>query len=549
MFEFFKKYRRALTFLIVFTASAARFLYFGFEYFPQHDDYIQFHNSATSSDYFSYIIQQGLLSSRPLAGISDLYIWSFFWDHMIIAVLLISAMWTVSALLFKDVFDRYFGCTHIFTVIYLLLPLGFEGTYWVSASTRIVCGMFFTSLALWIFDRFLSCGKLYLLFLWMPLQLISFCYYEQVLVLSFAVTVLIMVIKLTEKNKRAYAALLSFVNVIIYFAFTSNFSSGTIAQRKNIILPDTPYYFEVFLPDIVNQIGAAFIKGGTLTLIKGFWRGFVMMISDKAVLYFAVTAATAVLLFFICRCDAVKENNSTKNKIKGLVFALVLAFIPITPYFIIGSTWFTLRATVASFAGIALFADILVSFIPDKKRIVSASAVSVFTAVFLIASVSELSDYKQTYDTDMLVIDEILSEEELRSASRVGILNLNSSYLSDQNYFYNGHIYGVIESSWALQGAITERIYGTGVHIPEIVPLASDGFSYYVTWNREIKRLSGFDMLYLWDEDSMSMIKVNAVGSDEEGWIVTDDAGNIRARVWEEDIYGYIEIYEIDTVE
>ena len=53
-----------------------------------------------------------------------------------------------------------------------LLPLGMEGLYWMSASTRIVGGMFFGCLGAVAFARWLDTGRWYWLAAYLPY---SFC--------------------------------------------------------------------------------------------------------------------------------------------------------------------------------------------------------------------------------------------------------------------------------------------------------------------------------------------------------------------------------------
>lgn len=558
---------RPAAFIALFIAAAGRLLYCGPRYFPQLDDYIQLHNYATSSDYGALIEQEGLLASRPLAGVSDLYVWSRFWGVLIAAVLILSAMWAASALLFGGVFKRYFGgmfgryfgASPLFAVIYTLLPLNIEGTYWLAASTRVVCGMFFSALALWIFVRFLETKKARLCVLWLIVQLISFCWYEQTLVLSLAATLLIALLGFIGGEKRSLYALLSFVNVFIYFAFTSAFSGGTLSGRMEIILPVSRWYFTVFFPEIARQIGAAFIKGGALTLFRGFIRGFKLMLADKAVLYalFALIAAAGAFMFALAHKGSGNggEGNAqlavgkgklalfVKTPAAGLLFAFLLALAPVTPYFIIGNPWFSLRATVPSMAGLALFADILLGLLFSRRKYVLPAVAAVFTLTAVIASASEINDYRLTYESDQTVTAAILSESLGSDAGRVGILGLEPSFLTEQNYFYHEHIHGVTENAWGLYGAAVAVAHDMtgGVKVPDITPLAEKGFCYYVGWNRETKRLGGFDTLYRWDSDTQTLIRVYAEGSDADGWTVSDADGRFYARVWEEEGVGYIE--------
>ena len=81
------------------------------------------------------------------------------------AVALISAMYAASACLFRRVWGEYFGTGYLFLVVYALLPLGVEGTYWISASNRVVPSLFFVALAMYLFQKWCRTGRAR----WLPL--------------------------------------------------------------------------------------------------------------------------------------------------------------------------------------------------------------------------------------------------------------------------------------------------------------------------------------------------------------------------------------------
>lgn len=542
------KYIKHLTFAAAFSAIFIRYIYYGFRYYHQLDDYIQYHNFATSLDYGQLIMEEGFLAARPLAGIADLYVWSPFFENMILAVMIISVMYAFSAILFFSVFRKIFGTGIFFIAVYTLLPLGFEGTYWMSASTRIVTGLFFTSVSAVIFQKICDTGKIRYVPAWMIIQLVSFCFYEQVLVLSLTITVILMIINLriAYRNKlktKSPWGLLSAVNIINYFAFTGMFENkGMYATRLELIFPTTPHYYDIFLPEISRQIGAAFLKGGVLTLIKGFYRGIYFAAGNVNFLYFLWLLFIFVLYFLISKKIAATEQmNAVLNYPSAVIYGIVLASAPVMPFLIVGNPWFSLRNTVCSFIGIALTADAFLRFVFSCRK----NALSFFTALFVIvcsiSSVSELHDYKATYEYDRKVLNIIAEEiQGETNLGRIGILNLNASYLDDQNYFYHEHIHGITENSWALFGglaSISNKIYS------EVIPLATDGFSYYTGWNREIKKIDNFDTLYFWDEKREVLSPLTAQRTGEISYILLYEDNTKCARVWEEDGYGYIEIY------
>ena len=364
--------RKPLSFLLVYAAIVMRYLSCGIAYCWQHDDYIQYINFPSASDYGKLLMEQGLLASRPLAAITDLYVWARFADAMIIGVLLLALLYAGSALLWQSVFRRRWGSSWMFTVMYTLLPLGFEGTYWMSAGTRLICGLFFGALATWLLMRFVSdgsrlCGALYL-----PVLLLSYGYYEQTLVLSMAASLLLMLSYLAERKPKGLLGLMTFVAAGIYYAVTSAFAGeGAIASRMEIAWPNTPYYFEYFLPDISGQIWNAFWHAGNATTFRGFWRGLKLIFTEGKLLWLLVCVAVAALYFFLSRADDTAEAVALPRRTRGpgrsrgwkiagaYAFGILLALAPISIFFLIANPWFSFRGAVASFAGLANYESVL----------------------------------------------------------------------------------------------------------------------------------------------------------------------------------------------
>jgi len=204
----------------------------------------------------------------------------------------------------------------------------------------------------------------------------------------------------------------------------------------------------------------------------------------------------------------------------------------------VANPWFSLRGTVPAFPGIALLLTLAAADLFRRRAMITPILTAVLVLVFGVASVSELHDYRATYENDTAVLT-ALTDELDGAEGRIGILNLNPNYLAEQNYFYHEHLHGVTESDWALQGAL----FSYAEKVPKVIPLATDGFSYYVGWNREMKRIGGFDSLYWWDHDSLTLTPLTAEGSDEGGWQLLAPNGSCVAHIWEEEGYGYIEIY------
>ncbi len=224
---------------VLFLLLAARCCAFGFRYWPQLDDYIQYHNYPMSSSFWSLHQSEGLLASRPLAGLADYFVWGRSFDNLILGVLLICALYAAGVVLVKGLLERHFRLGPVFPVVMALLPLGMEGTYWVSASSRVVVGLFFAALAAWVFVRWLDTGKLGWLCLYLPVQLLPFGFYEQSGIFAVTLTVglagLEVLLRDRGRLRRALLCLWSLVCIPIYFLVTGLFSKdGVYAGRSEL---------------------------------------------------------------------------------------------------------------------------------------------------------------------------------------------------------------------------------------------------------------------------------------------------------------------------
>ena len=533
-------------FLLFYLAAVLRFLACGFRYFPQLDDYIQYDKYARFAPLGEMVERLGLLASRPLAGVLDIAFWSRFWNGgMMAALLLLGAMWTASALLFRRVFNRLFGCGALFCVLYLLLPLNVEGTYWISAATRIVCGMFFCALSLWLYLRCVEGGGWYCAIGFAAAQMAAFCFYEQVLALAGGAALGMMLIFLRTRKTRCSALCggITLVNFAGYFLFTGLHGTGSLAERMQLVLPWHEGYFSYFLPELLGQMKSAFFGGGLYTLSRGFVRGLAMIADGGLWWYLVLFVFLALAVGGFCLTPAGSNGRATRRVGPGWMgFALagLCVLAAISPFFVVGNPWFSLRNTVPALAGLALLGELGLRAIFGRQarffRQTAAAVACVLTLVFGIASVSEVHDYRATYENDQAVLA-VLADELDGAEGRIGVLNLNPSALDEQNCFWHEHIHGVTESYWAIQGAL----WAMCEDVPDVYPLAVDSYPYYVGWNRELKRIGGFDALYWWDAESAVLMPLTAEGSDEGGWILRDPDGVQVALVWEHEGAGYLE--------
>lgn len=546
-----------------FAAVAAiaflRFTYCGVHYFPQLDDYIQYHNytAGRSISQFREVVERvGLLGARPLAGLSDLYIWSRFWGCMILAVLLLSLIFAASALLFEDIFKRYFRCGWFFLIFYTLIPLNIEGTYWMSASTRLVCGIFAASISAFFLRKFCEKGSVWRAILTVLFQTIAFFYYEQILVFSFTLNILVGLCEWCQNRRcKSMLALSGIGSAVSYFVFTGYFSDSAVyASRTELVLPTSAYYFKNFLPEILGQIKTAFFDGGWMTLAKGFYRGIKQMVADRALLY------PLLMLFFagIVACMAYFALQNFPETKKGeeaqhhrfalgwqILFAGLLAIAPISIFLVIANPWFSLRNTMPSMVGIALAADGLVLFALEHLRSIRLRSAIFSVLVFfmsiacLTASVSEIKDYALTYEQDHVLAELIYNSYYKMQIhdEPVLIFNVEPSYLQNQNFNWHEHIHGVTESSWALRGLINS--YETDKD-SQCVPMPLRE-QLYKAWNYETMRPDRFEHFLYYDQSACTLEEVYLFVIDAGYYEIRDENGTPLFRIREQDQIGYYE--------
>lgn len=513
---------------LLFAAIFSRYAAYGFRYYPQLDDYIQYDKYTLQS-----ISEVGLLGARPLSNVMDILFWGKMWGFLILAVAIISPMFAASALLFRETFSKYFKTGYFFYAVYALLPFAFEGVYWLSASTRIVCALFYTALALYAFVRFLEGGKKRYLALYIPAQLAAFASYEQGIVLSFALTFIFAALSLKTSGKRWLTSLFSVSNAAIYFVFTGYFSkSGLYASSgyHDLILPTEAGYFSSHLPAVIKQIFCALGKSNVLTLTKGFARGAEMILNDRLWLYAAVLVILAVLFFLVLRRTNQRSSSDARFGVAiALIFAVVAAILPLAPFFVQRNLWVCLRGAVMCMTGIALLADIVLSLIFKNKN-VAAAVFACLVVWFGVASVSELHDYKVTFEHDSMIAEAMVRDipNDENVGLKIGLLNVESCYLEDQNYYYHEHIHGVTESSWAIGGIYYS--YADAENNPKFTPLHFNT-PLYENWNKEANAPESFDKLYLYDKDENRFTQVWATLESSSLYLCRDESGTVLATI------------------
>lgn len=171
----------------------------------------------------------------------------------------------MSAVLLKRQLSRYFYIGPLFLVVMTLLPLGVEGTYWMSASTRVVCGLLMAVLAAEAFLRWMDTGRWYWALSFLFLQLLPYGFYEQSGVFSVALIVgmaILEVIRDWRRWKRALLSLWGLPAMKLYLEMTALLASdGVYSGRTETVTVNTPYWWDTFCQRCWTRCGLSLWKG------------------------------------------------------------------------------------------------------------------------------------------------------------------------------------------------------------------------------------------------------------------------------------------------
>lgn len=520
--------RELLSVLLLFALVFIRFTYYGLKYYPQLDDYLHY------SIYTPQTITADFLTTRPLASIFDIYVWGSFWGNMIVAVLILSILYTLAIYLLMRVFRQYFSCGWMFLLIAALLPLGFEGLYWISASSRIIVGLFFASLAALMLQCFYERRKWYFALLFALLQLVSFLFYEQIILLSIAITLVQSVLNFRRLRWKTLFGLLCLLNLVIYFVGISFLGDTSRAQLANPFLAS---YWTEKLPALLRQLYESFVSANFFLLFKGFLRGMKYTLRDGAWLYLIGILALCVVLFVMQYRSsegkfARRDSETSREKYKPLV-GLLLLLAPLTVFFAVSYNWFSLRNAVPSLIGLALLGEwLLEAFFRDFKhrKAILAVFVALFAFVCCFSAVSELHDYSLTNRNDRKIAQEVSAGlQEVQPDQKVGVLHLEASYLETWNYQYHEHLAGCGSSDWAL-GNVIESITGRKLSC-SVTPLPVHP-PYYTPEDYEAKKLSNFDQLFLYNFTDGTMTPVTYKENENGDYEVYFTDGRLVFTIW-----------------
>lgn len=415
---------------------------------PLLDDFIQYGVYPHLQNVWNSVLTggAGTVYTRPAAALADVYLWGKMWGNLGIALALLSVLYAVSGILFyKSAQMLKFSLSPWFLLIYLFIPHNMEGTYWLSASTRLVVSLFLAAAGIFFLARFIQGGSGWNLAAYAVFCLFSCGFYEQTAVVSCGIGILILIWK--KRRRWIWIPIVCIGILAVYYLLFGSLgdNSGRIA-----VLPASeflPHAGKVFA-ELWELLG---IQSARL-FQRGMIRGWEVIVQQQLWWW----EACGILLISLWGIALYQQRGQEKLSGKkflirlGLGTALIIAAF--APFFLIETVWLNFRNIVPALLGIGIITDAAVCFSLRWRWLRSALG-SVMLAVFLLVSVSELADYGAVGRMDWVAAKEIARQMESTGESTAEFTSDLPIYI-EQNAPYHDHIMSVFGSYWGISGAV-----------------------------------------------------------------------------------------------
>ncbi len=455
-----------------FAALVFKMFSLGLKYFPVLDDYIQY-GGYPLYNLSEVYLGKGTIATRPFASLLDPALWGSFYPDLWVAAAIVCVLFFASAKFIGLTFEKLnIHITPFLYAVYLLLPLGFEGTYWLSASTRICVGMFFAALAAFLLAKLIETKKRKF---WVPYIItcvLSCGFYESVMIVS-CVLQFFVIMSLTKKMKSRIIYLitpvLSGAGMFIYYILAKNI--GVMGSRVGGFSIEN--LWDKF-SEAASQCYDIFITGGIKTTFTGALHGLRLMTADtRGVILLGI----AILVSALCAYFGAKAKFYAKPSF-CIPVGLLLVITPLIPNVLVSVVWLTYRNAVTSFIGIVLlFAPLFNRLF--RHRWTKVTAIFLLVFLFSLSNVNELDTYRRVNQKDQQLVTQIAEQldDAVISGEKDAVVVFPEKVKAHQVSFYKDHVLSVFESDWALTGAVRAHIRNvrTGKITPVIEGAEYDG--------------------------------------------------------------------------
>ncbi|MCR4435310.1 MAG: hypothetical protein QHH06_08220 [Clostridiales bacterium] len=441
----------------VFALIITKYAYYGYKYYPMVDDNNMYGIYRMYSNAFhDVLIQYHTYMTRPFAALLDPYLWAKFWDNLGIALFIMTVLHFFICVLVYKVFEKC-GLSIGFPAIALLalLPFGSEATYWLSASTRIVVGLFFAALSfymlcLYIESRGRAKRQAAYLVLFFLTHLVSLGFYEQVVALSFFAAIPVFAAKWKQLESK-WVVVLPLINIGAVALWYKLFShQGNLADRGQLVEGN----YLAHTRQVVKAVGEVWQKSLSDLAGTSFPKGLETAVSNGSYLFLLLMGILSLAAFFISIRE--KRNTDSRAAVMKLLLGGYLFAVPFAPFFITSIVWICNRNLFPSFIGLGLMLEAVLDLIPRNKALtfIKGSAVGFLVFIFLAANIYELTYYRSIGLMDREITSGIArtpaASDYLNGKKPLILFNAKASYI-DSTAKRIGNCTG---ADWSLTGAI-----------------------------------------------------------------------------------------------
>ncbi len=392
--------------LFLFLVNLIKFIPAGLEYLPLQDDFIQYWGyGERSMSYLAYEV--GFFNTRPFAGLMDIFFWGRFWGGLLFASVIITLLHFFSLIILLKAFENTgIKPGGIFCAVYMLLPAGFEAVYWLSASTRIVTGMFFLSLA-----AYAAGSKKIPSWLFFYTDIIAFGFYEQTAAVCF---ILCLWIAARQKRRGILAYNIAAAALMcIYYKVMAG--TGGLADRTGLH----------FAPSLT--LGA--LAKSAYASLRLFFIG-----NPLGTGLFMITGFGAFSLY----------RNSENTGREKLYIGALLFISAFAVHFATGAGYIPFRCVYPAVTGLALITEYTAESCRSGRAFLGIfTALSVASNAYQAQVFSETGRFNIQVCTDTRIEDGVVVRTERKELD----LGLDEWY---RNYV----IEDITQSGWAMTGAV-----------------------------------------------------------------------------------------------
>ncbi|MFT9849664.1 hypothetical protein [Aneurinibacillus sp. REN35] len=449
-------------------AFGLKFGYEAFRYYPILDDWIQYGVFQQYAHPFQEVFLSYTYHTRPLASLFDLYIWGKFWPDLSWAFILLTILHFASCYLLYRIFRQLGIALGAGTaIIFGLIPLASEGVYWISASSRVLVGVFLMLISLFFLVQALKgprkVGSLIGFFIF---QLLSFGMYEQIIAMGAGSAIAILLWK-----GRQRLVWLPILNVVIIGLYYVVFKEGGNAATRGQIVPlerllvHTGGVFHEFY-DIVVLLHAKFYS-------IGFGRGLRLLVENQSYMYMIAISILSLAIGWTVFRFLHARQQPYHPKVQ-LLAGVLLIVLPLSPFFILDKSGLALRNVLPPLLGFALFIDGLLLFLikKEKGKLLYSAILGCLTCIFIVVNVADIVDYKRVSQTDRYVAEQIIAQGhqsgKLDGNHAIYLFGADKELVEVGVPFLN-HVRSTASSDWALTGNV--RALANNRYFPTVRPI------------------------------------------------------------------------------